>query len=222
MIADGKRLPTRFEEKFSTIKLIFAQQKEMFDNHTHSVKERIVSLSQPWIRPIVRGKAKTKVEFGVKLDISVCDGWTRLERHSFDAYNESTSLQDMIEEYKIRTGHYPERVLADKIYRNRDNLNFCKQHNIRLSGPALGRPKKDAEIDKKQNYIDECERVEVERKFSLAKRKCGMGMIVTRLKETTCHSIAMSALLLNLRKIEKLSAEIFLLFLRSFKLAFIQ
>lgn len=222
MIADGKRLPTRFEEKFSTIKLIFAQQKEMFDNHTHSVKERIVSLSQPWIRPIVRGKAKTKVEFGVKLDISVCDGWTRIERHSFDAYNESTSLQDIIEEYKIRTGHYPERVLADKIYRNRDNLNFCKQHNIRLSGPALGRPKKDAEIDKKQNYIDECERVEVERKFSLAKRKCGMGMIVTRLKETTCHSIAMSVLLLNLRRIEKLRAEIFLLFLRSFKLAFIQ
>ena len=222
MIADGKRLPTRFEEKFSTIKLIFAHQKEMFDNHTHSVKERIVSLSQPWIRPIVRGKAKTKVEFGVKLDISVCDGWTRLERHSFDAYNESTSLQDMIEEYKIRTGHYPERVLADKIYRNRDNLNFCKQHNIRLSGPALGRPKKDAEIDKKQNYIDECERVEVERKFSLAKRKCGMGMIVTRLKKTTCHSIAMSVLLLNLRRIEKLRTEIFLLFLRSFKLAFIQ
>ena len=113
----------------------------------------------------------------------------------------------MIEKFKERTGHYPERVLADKIYRNRDNLSFCKQHNIRLSGPALGRPKKDAEIDKKQNYIDECERIEVERKFSLAKRKCGMGMIVTRLKETTCHSIAMSVLLLNLRKIEKLKEQ---------------
>ena len=28
---------------------------------------------------------------------------------------------------------YPERVLADKIYRNRNNLNYCKQHRIRLS-----------------------------------------------------------------------------------------
>ena len=145
-----------------------------------------------------------------------------MERHSFDAYNESTGLQDMIERFKERTGHYPERVLADKIYRNRDNLNFCKQHNIRLSGPALGRPKKDAEIDKKQNYIDECERIEVERKFSLAKRKCGMGMIVTRLKETTCHSIAMSVLLLNLRKIEKLKAELLLLFMSKNILAFVQ
>lgn len=222
MLADGKRLSTKFREKFSTIKIVFAQQKEMYVNHTHSVKDRIVSLSQPWIRPIVRGKAKAKVEFGVKLDISVCDGWTRLERHSFDAYNESTGLQDMIEQYRKRTEHYPERVLADKIYRNRDNLNFCKQHNIRLSGPALGRPKKDAEIDKKQNYIDECERVEVERKFSLAKRKCGMGMIVTRLKETTCHCVAMSVLLLNLRKIEELRAEILLFFMRGLKLAFVQ
>ena len=128
----------------------------------------------------------------------------------------------MIKEYQKRSGHYPERVLADKIYRNRENLKFCKKHNIRLSGPALGRPKKDAEIDKKQNYIDECERVEVERKFSLAKRKCGMGMIVTRLKETTCHSIAMSVLLLNLRRIEKLRAEIMSLFFRSLTFAFIQ
>ena len=145
-----------------------------------------------------------------------------MERHSFDAYNESTGLQDMIEQYRKRTGHYPERVLADKIYRNRDNLSYCKQHNIRLSGPALGRPKKDAEIDKKQNYIDECERVEVERKFSLAKRKCGMGMIVTRLKETTCHCIAMSVLLLNLRRIEKLRAEIVAVLFRSLNFAFIQ
>ena len=222
MISGGRQLPSKYTERFSTIQTIYAQQKEMYDNHTHSVKDRIVSLSQPWIRPIVRGKAKAKVEFGVKLDISVCDGWTRLERHSFDAYNESTGLKDMIEQYRKRTGHYPERVLADKIYRNRGNLSYCKKHNIRLSGPALGRPKKDAEIDKKQNYIDECERVEVERKFSLAKRKCGMGMIVTRLKETTCHSIAMSVLLLNLRKIEMMRAEMLLLFLSKDKLVFIQ
>lgn len=222
MLAAGKKMPEKFKERFSTIKIIYAQQKEMYDNHTHSVKDRIVSLSQPWIRPIVRGKAKAKIEFGVKLDISVCDGWTRLERHSFNAYNEATGLKNMIERYMERTGHYPKRVLADKIYRNRENLNYCKQHNIQLSGPALGRPKKDAEIDRKQNYIDECERVEVERKFSLAKRKCGMGMIVTRLKETTCHSIAMSVLLLNLRKIEKIWATIPLLYNRSFKLLFIQ
>ena len=84
-----------------------------------------------------------------------------------------------------------------------ENLSYCAERKIRLSGPALGRPKKDEICDKKQDYIDESERVEVERKFRLAKRKCGIGLIVTRLKETTCHCLAMSVLLLNLRKIGK-------------------
>ena len=118
-------------------------------------------------------------------------------------------LSEMSERYKERTGSYPERILADKIYRNRENPAYCAERKIRLSGPALGRPKKDEIRDKKQDYIDESERVEVERKFSLAKRKYGIGLIVTRLKETTYHCLAMSVLLLNLRKIGKVLFAIF-------------
>lgn len=83
------------------------------------------------------------LEFGMKLDISVTDGWTRLEYRSFDAYNEATKLQEMIENFHKREGHYPSRVLADKIYRNRENRSYCKERGIRLSGPALGRPKRE-------------------------------------------------------------------------------
>ena len=202
-------LPKQLRAKLETVKKLYEQQKYMYDNHTHSVPDRIVSISQPWLRPIVRGKAKAPVEFGAKLDISVVNGFTRLEYHSFNAYNEAMKLSDMIERYKERTGSYPERILADKIYRNRENLAYCAERKIRLSGPALGRPKKDEIRDKKQDYIDEAERVEVERKFSLAKRKCGIGLIVTRLKETTCHCLAMSVLLLNLRKIAKVLFAIF-------------
>ena len=174
----------------------------MYDNHTHSVENRIVSVSQPFVRPIVRGKAGKPVEFGMKLDISVSGGWTRLEYHSFDAYNEATKLQEMIENFRKREGHYPSRVLADKIYRNRENISYCKERGIRLSGPALGRPKKDIIRDKAQDYRDECERVEVERKFSLGKRKCGMGLVTAKLEETAAHVVALSILLLNLRKIQ--------------------
>lgn len=202
MLASGKTLGKKLSSRLDTIRKVFEQQKFMYDQQTHSVENRIVSLSRPFIRPIVRGKAGKPVEFGAKLDISVSDGWTRLEVLSFDAYNESSNLQDMAERYRERTGHYPSRILADKIYRNRDNLTFCKLRHIRLAGPALGRPKKDDIRDKKQNYRDECERVEVERRFSLAKRKCGMGLIVTKLEETISHSIAMSVVVLNLRKIQ--------------------
>lgn len=198
----GKSLTTRQTERLDTIRTIYEQQKYMYDNRTHSVPDRIVSVSQTFVRPIVRGKAGKPVEFGAKLDISVVDGWTRLEHCSFDAYNESGNLQEMAERFREREGHYPSRILADKIYRNRENLSYCKEHGIRLSGPALGRPKKTETRDKTQDYRDECERVEVERKFSLAKRKCGMGLVTAKLRETAAHVIAMSILVLNLRKIQ--------------------
>ena len=99
-------------------------------------------------------------------------------------------------------GALPQPYLADKIYRNRENLSYCKAHGIRLSGPALGRPRKGETRDKAQDYRDECERVEVERRFSLAKRKCGMGLVTAKLRETSAHVIAMSVLVLNLRKIQ--------------------
>jgi len=201
MLANGKELSVKKEKRLQTIKTIYDQQKHMFDNHTHTVENRIVSLSQPYIRPIVRGKAKATVEFGAKLDISVADGFVRLEKQSFDAYNEATVLKDVIERFKERTGSYPERVLADKIYRNRDNLAWCKEWKIRLSGPALGRPKKEREFDKQLEYKDNCDRVEVERAFSLAKRKCGLGQIYTRLQETTQSVIALSIVVLNLKKV---------------------
>ena len=144
----------------------------MYDNRVHSVKDRIVSISQPYIRPIVRGKAKSPVEFGAKLDMSIDErGIARLERLSFDAYNESDVLTTAIENYRKRTGHYPERVLVDQIYRNRKNIAFCKSKNIRISGMPLGRPKKNRSSEElKTAHQDNTYRIEVERGFSLAKR----------------------------------------------------
>lgn len=190
-------------ERLDTLRTIYEQQEYMYDHHTHSVPDRIVSVSQPFVRPIVRGKAGRPVEFGAKLDISVVDGWTRLECCSFDAYNEAGNLREMAERFWEREGHYPGRILADKIYRNREDLNYCREHGIRLSGPALVRPKKGETRDKAQDYRDECERVEVERRFSLAKRKCGPGLVTAKLRETAAHVIAMSVLVLNLRKIQR-------------------
>ena len=117
------------------------QQQYMYDN---MVENQIVSISQPWMRPIVRGKVKAPVEFGAKPDLSIdAKGYARIENISFDAYNESTCLQDAVNAYYERTGYYPERVFADQIYRTRDNRVFFQKHGIRLSGPKLGRPSKE-------------------------------------------------------------------------------
>lgn len=187
-----------------TIFKLYEQQDYMYKKKVHSVPDRIVSISQSWIRPIVRGKVKAPVEFGAKLDVSIDEeGYGRLEKVSFDAYNESGCLIEAAERYKTRTGHYPERVLADQIYRTRDNRDYCKKHGIRLSGPKLGRPSPNAKIDKKQEYQDNTDRIEVERFFSRSKRCYGMGCIVTKLEETQLTSIALSVFVSNLFKIQR-------------------
>lgn len=201
-IGKGKTLPVKYQKQLDVIKDLYAQQKYMYQNHIHSVSNRIVNLRQPFLRPIVRGKAKSPTEFGAKLDISVVNGLVCLEKQSFEAYNESEELETEIEHYRERYACYPTRVLADKIYRNRSNLAYCKERGIRLSGPALGRPKRDAVVDKKAEYKDICDRVEVERAFSLAKRRFSLTQIRTYLKETTQTVIALSILALNLSKLQ--------------------
>ena len=116
---------------------------------------------------------------------------------SFDAYNESDVLIAAVERYFERTGHYPERILADKIYRNRNNLAYCREHRIRLSGPSLGRPKKNAVTDRKTEYKDNADR----REFALEKQKYGLGLITSRLDETTRSSIALSVIAMNVDRI---------------------
>ena len=185
-------------KRLQVIRELYEQQKYMYDHKFHSVKDRIVNISQPYIRPIVRGKAKAPVEFGAKLDMSIDEnGIARLEKLSFDAYNECDVLIGTIENYRERTGHYPERVLVDQIYRNRANRAYCKEHGIRISGPALGRRKQLSADEKKQAYADNTDRIEVERGFSLAKRCYGLGLIKTKLDTTTRSSIALSITAMN-------------------------
>ena len=199
-IPDKKEIP-----KYLTILKLYEQQKYMYDHKVHSVADRIVSISQPWLRPIVRGKVTAPVEFGAKFDLSLdTEGYGRIEKISFEPYNEGGSLQAAVERFRERTGHYPERVLADQIYRTRENRKYCKERGIRLSGPKLGRPSTTTpQADKKQEYQDNTDRIEVERTFSLSKRCYGMELIVTKLKETQLTSIALSVFVTNLFKIQK-------------------
>ena len=199
---DDVFLKPKQAERLAVIRELVEQQQYMYDNKVHSVKDRIVSISQPYIRPIVRGKAKSPVEFGAKFDMSIDEkGLARLEKLSFDAYNECDVLISAIERYRSRTGMYPERVLVDQIYRNRKNRAYCKANGIRMSGPALGRPKQMTADEKKQSYTDNTDRIEVERGFSLAKRCYGLGLLHTKLDITTRSSIALSIIAMNVNRL---------------------
>ena len=104
----GYALPEKFINNYLVIMELYRQQKYMFDNKTNRIDNRIVSISQPYIRPIKRGKAKAPTEFGAKYDVSIDEkGHARLEKMSFDPYNESGVFKDAVERYLERTGHYP-------------------------------------------------------------------------------------------------------------------
>ena len=90
----------------------------------------------------------------------------------------------------------------NKNNRTRENLRYCKGHNIQTSGSALGRPKKATAYNAKQAHADESERIEVEQCFSLAKCACGMGFVRAKLQETAARVLVMSVLALNLRRIQ--------------------
>jgi hypothetical protein len=126
-----------------------------------------------------------------------------MERISFEAFNEAEDFFRIMDRYLQRYGQYPAGILADRLYRNRDTLAFCKDNGIRLTGPALGRPPKDIEItrqNKRQEYLDLCERNAVEGAFGTAKTAYGLGRVAARLEETSLCVIGVALLVMNLEK----------------------
>ena len=200
---NGGKLSPKQEQYLETIRELYRQQQQMYERKMHQVEDRIVSIHQPWVRPIVRGKATADVEFGAKISVSLVNGYAMIERLDWDAYNEAGDLKEAVERYRKRYGFFPERILADKIYRNRNNLQYCDKLNIRMNGPKLGRPPSDKRIYTEQKWLERLEAGErnaVEGKFGEAKRCYGLNRVMTRLKNTSEVSIHMTFLVMNLEK----------------------
>ena len=199
---------TDYQYKFLlVINTLYEQQHEMYTQGTHTIKDSIVSISQPHVRSIVRGKVGKKTEFGAKISVSSQkEGYVSLDKLSWDAYNEGGDLINQIEGYRKRFGYYPSSVHADQIYRTRENRNYCKEKAIRLSGKPLGRPKKptdanaqELKAEKVQLYQDEVDRIPIEGKFGTVKRKGSLGRIMTKLCQTSQSIIHVGIVVLNLQ-----------------------
>jgi hypothetical protein len=197
--ASLEKLTKRQYKMLLVVAEIYRQQLWLYENNKQSIDDRIVSLTQPHIRPIVRGKAGKAVEFGAKLSASTFEGYVFLDRISWDNFNESADLKAQVEAYKIFTGYYPESVHVDKIYRTRDNRAWCKERGIIMSGPPLGRPIANVSKEKKKQDL-ESERIRncIEGKFGQAKRRFGLNRVMAKLSYTSETAIAITFLVMNL------------------------
>jgi hypothetical protein len=197
------RLKKRMYKLLLVISEVYRQQRWMYEQKVNRIDDRIVNIYQPHVRRIKRGKAGAATEFGAKISVSAIDGYCYLDRFSWDAYNESGDLIDQAEAYRDRFGCYPVSIHADKIYRSRDNIRFCKKHGIRLSWPALGRPPTQVEQRKaaqKQVRQDELDRIPIEGKFGQGKRRFSLSKIMSKLDCTSETAIAVVFLVMNLEK----------------------
>ena len=194
-------LSRQLNEKLLTIRKVYQQQKEMYDTKTKRCDERIVSIAQPHIRPIVRGKEHDPTEFGSKVAIGLVGGYAFITDISWENTAEASLLSKAAEQYKSMFGFYPENIIGDKIYPNRGNRAWCKERNIRLSGPKLGRKNEEIKREEaKQRHQDGCERNAVEGEFGVTKRKFGLDLIMTKLPDTSETAVALGFFVANMER----------------------
>lgn len=205
---------------FFVIQQLLEQQETMYRKGNHQVEDRIVSIHQPHVRPIVRGKAKSKTEFGAKINISLVDGYARVDHFDWDAFNEGSDLQEQVERFRELTGKYPELVQVDKIYLTRENRRFLKEKGIRFTGEPLGRkPAKESKTayQKRKERQEAAERNHVEGKFGQGKRGYNLNNIRARLASTSNSWIGAIIFVMNLiRHMRDIPLSVFVLFLANF------
>jgi transposase, IS5 family len=216
LIREGANLSVLSKRQYKILLVVselYRQQQIMNQENLRTIDDRIVSINQPHVRPIMRGKAGADTEFGSKISVSCFDSFVFLDHLSWDNFNESQDLIKQIEDYKEYTGFYPASVHVDQIYRTRKNRKYCQERGIRMSGKPLGRPPENvSQESKKQAREDEKIRNQIEGKFGNAKRRYGLNRVMARLSHTSETAIAITFLVMNLSTLLRQVMGLFLSF----------
>ena len=199
-------LPRWLLYRYWVIQHVYAQQRDMYQNKSRRCDDRIVSISQPYVRPIVRGKLDKSVEFGAKLSVSLSgEGLACVDHLRWDAFHEGQDLQSQVEAHRARYGVYPEVVLGDPSYGTRANRQYLNGLGIRFAGKALGRPKKVTpenqaalkreQAKRRQEYL---QRIPIEGKFGQGKNGYRLNYIRAKRADTSVAWINSIFLVMNL------------------------
>ena len=143
------KLSIKTASLLNTITTVYEQQHSKVYGEVDTIKDRIVSLNKPYIRPIVRGKETKAVEFGAKVNKMMVDGISFIEHFSYDAFNEGTRLENCIYLQRKMFGKCTMHS-ADKIYATNNNRTYCKNQNIKTNFVPKGKQK---ESHKEENKV---------------------------------------------------------------------
>ncbi len=200
MLGEPFPLPTKYLRQLWVVRALYDQQRGMYQQGTNTWPDRIVSISQPHVRPIVRGKAGKKVEFGAKLGLSLIDGYLVKDTLSWDPYNEAGDLKGQAEAYRLLMGHYPELIQADKIYATNENRTWCRDRGIRLTATPKGRQPELTPRQKRKRRDEYAQRNHIEGRIGNAKQAYSLDQIGAKLKSTSEAWIAATLFVVNLSR----------------------
>ena len=128
-------------KQYWVIQHVYSQQAEMYRTKSHRCDDRIVSIHQPHVRPIIRGKLNKSVEFGAKISVSLTpQGIAKVDHLRWDAFNEGGDLETQVEAYQRRYGFYPEAVVAIQLqsYQKESGNSKVPNSYVSLDGFKLG------------------------------------------------------------------------------------
>jgi hypothetical protein len=184
---EAEVLTAKERKTIGIVTKVYRQQSNHFEsgNPRESIPDRIVSVSKPYVRPIVRGKEVKSVEFGAKCNNIQVDGISFIEKLSFNAFNEGTRLQHCIKMHKRLFGEEVKKIGGDTSYAGKENRDFCKEKDIQTSFVKRGRPSKTAkEKDFVRQELARVRATTMEGSFGTQKEHYSMRRIKARKKET--------------------------------------
>lgn len=198
-----KALDKRDWKLLQVIHETYRQQQQMYTEDKRSIEDRIVSLYQPHVRPMPRGKDRVQTEFGSKQLVMLKDGFTHVQQINWNNFNEGIHMEQCVEKYKDIYGCYPEKVSADGIFGNKANRKYLKEKDIRFVGKQLGRPPKMSSADKRKLQKEMAGRNAIEGKFGQGKNGYGLQKIKARMKATSESWIMSIYFIMNLVKLSE-------------------
>ncbi len=185
---EGVKLFTdRERQTIEIITKVYRQQRNHFrsGDARESIPDRIVSVSKPYVRPIVRGKEVKSVEFGAKCNNILVDGISFIEKLSFNAFNEGTRLPHCIKMHKRLFGVELKKIGGDASYAGNANRELCTSNGILTSFVQKGRRAKEKR--EKEFVRQELARVRataMEGSFGTQKEHYSLRRVKARKKET--------------------------------------
>lgn len=192
--------------RLAVIKKVHTQQEFLLTHAPSELKDRIVSLHKPYLRPIVRGKENKAVEFGAKAHILQVDGLAFIDKLDFNAFNECTRLKLSVAKHSYFFGPVYQ-LGADRIYATNNNRTFCTAKKLFTTFPKKGTKKLSKSEQTLRSELSKQRATVMEGVFGTQKNFYGLGKIKVKGEKREKLMIFFGIMTANSVKIAKRRAE---------------